>query len=140
MNESHSAEPNASPLFTASRRALAVAGLCILAAAPALAAPPATQPVYGDELERCVVALRDGAVDAGAASVRHTVTGLEVRGLWREFTIETELAASSGESLGETVTECRTERWGPATQVTLLETRAPAGSAQLAAAPEAALR
>jgi hypothetical protein len=108
--------------------ALLLAGLAGLAGAAARAAAPAPNPVYGDELARCVVALRAEARAAGAASVRHTVTGLEVRGLWREFTIESAFAAPGGDSLGSAVSRCRTERWGPATALEVL-TRSPHGPA-----------
>lgn len=49
-----------------------------------------------------------------------------MRGLWREFTIETELAAPGGAALGVTTSRCRTERWGPATRLEVLARRTPA--------------
>jgi hypothetical protein len=109
---------------------LVLAGVTgILANTAASADPARLNPVYGDELQRCVVALRGEATDAGAASVRHTVTAQDVRGLWREFTIESELAAPGGVALGETVSRCRTERWGPATELQVVARNAPAAQA-----------
>ena len=93
------------------RTALILGSLAGILAQQAAADTAATLPVYGDELQRCVVALRPEAADVGAATARHTVTAVTVRGMWREFTIESAYTAKGGTALGDTVSRCTTARW-----------------------------
>lgn len=110
------------------RTALILGGLAGILAQQASADTAATQPVYGDELQRCVVALRPEATDVGAATATHTVTDLAVQGVWREFTIESAYSAAGGQALGDTVSRCRTERWGTGTELTVVARHSPSGA------------
>jgi hypothetical protein len=98
----------------------ALAAAAILAT-DAVATP--LSPAYTGQLQRCVVALRPRVTDPAAAAVRHTVTDMRVRGVWREFVIDSDILSDDGERLGETRSRCRVERWGPAVQVRTLATR-----------------
>jgi len=95
----------------------AVAGLAIgvLLATDAAAAP--RSPAYADQLQRCVVALRPRAVDPAAAAIRHTVTDMRVRGVWREFTIDSDVLSDAGTRLAQASSRCRVHRWGPDVRV-----------------------
>jgi hypothetical protein len=84
---------------------------------PAAGAGNGVQPGFGDELQRCVAALRPAVTDAGAHAVRHTVTDVHVRGLWREFTIESALRARDGSELRRMTSHCKAERWGLQTRL-----------------------
>ena len=110
------------------RTALILGSLAGILAQQASADTAATQPVYGDELQRCVVALRPEAADVGAATARHTVTEVTVRGMWREFTIQSAYTAKGGQALGDTVSLCKTERWGSGTELTVVARTAPGGA------------
>ena len=112
------------------RTALILGSLAGILAQQASADTAATQlPVYGDELQRCVVALRPEAADVGAASARHTVTEVAVRGMWREFTIESAYTAQGGKALGDTVSLCKTARWGSGTELNVVARHAPGDAA-----------
>ena len=111
------------------RTALILGSLAGLLAQQASADTAATQPLYGDELQRCVVALRPEAAEVGAAAVRHTVTEVTVRGVWREFTIESAYTAKGGQVLGDTVSRCRTARWGSGTELNVVARHAPSDAA-----------
>lgn len=110
------------------RTALILGSLAGILSQQASADTAATQPVYGDELQRCVVALRPEAAEFGAATARHTVTEVNVRGMLREFTIETAYTATGGKALGDTVSRCTTERWGSGTELTVVARYAPNGA------------
>lgn len=109
------------------RTALILGSLAGILAQQASADTATTQAVYGDELQRCVVALRPEAADVGAASARHTVTAVTVRGMFREFTIESAYTAD-GNALGETVSRCTTERWGSGTELNVVARTSPDGT------------
>ena len=111
------------------RTALILGSLAGILAQQASADTAATQPLYGDELQRCVVALRPEAADVGAATARHTVTEVTVRGMWREFTIESAYTAKGGTALGDTVSHCRTARWGSGTELNVVARHAPSDAA-----------
>jgi len=111
------------------RTALILGSLAGILAQQASADTATTQRVYGDELQRCVVALRPEAADVGAATARHTVTAVTVHGVWREFTIKSAYTAKSGTALGDTVSRCRTARWDSGTELNVVARHAPSGAA-----------
>lgn len=76
-------------------------------------------PLYDDELNRCVSALRPAVSEKGATTVVHTITAVRVRGLWREFTIESALRGEDGSALGRISSRCQAQRWGATTRLAL---------------------
>jgi hypothetical protein len=76
-----------------------------------------SSPAYRDQLQRCVVALRPKHADPTATAVRHTVADMRLRGVWREFTIDSEILAKTGERLVQASSRCRVHRWGTAIEV-----------------------
>ena len=102
------------------RKSMLVLGVLVAGglAGECLAAPDS--PAYRDQLQRCVVALRPRIADPAAAAVRHTVTEVRVRGVWREFTIASDVLTGAGERLRETRSLCRVDRWTSAVQLRAL--------------------
>lgn len=81
------------------------------AAAVSATAQP-TQAIYGDELERCVAAVRADISNDSTRQIRHFVTDVEKKGAWYEFAIRSELYDEvDGAVVKEVSSRCRAHRW-----------------------------
>ncbi len=99
---------------------IVAAGL-VAAFASAVAGGEPLSPAYRDQLQRCVAAIRPRAVDPAATAIRYTVTDASVRGVWRQFIVESAVLTRAGERIGGARSRCRVERWGPALLVRNLD-------------------
>ncbi len=91
--------------------------IALIASTSAQAEIPAAA-LYKNELQRCVVALRDQVSDAQTRVLRHYVSGIARRGSWYEFDIRSEAFDDAAAApVRERHSVCRAHRWQADTQL-----------------------
>jgi hypothetical protein len=94
-----------------------LAAVFMSAAAVSATAQP-TEAIYGNELERCVAAVRADISEDSTRQIRHFVTEVEKKGAWYEFAIRSELYDEvDGALVKEVSSRCRAHRWVAETQL-----------------------
>lgn len=87
----------------------AIAGLILVS--PKAQADWLSPTFYGDDLNRCTVALRTELDTTGAAGLHHTVTDIDKVGFWYVFDIETNIVDSTGTVIRQATTRCKSHRF-----------------------------
>jgi len=70
---------------------------------------------YGDELERCITAVRDFLGQSGEAKIRHHVTGIQKHGAWYEFELLSQPYQAGEPGVVALSSHCRANRFSAAT-------------------------
>ncbi len=90
----------------------------LLLASTAATARETPRAIYANELARCVQLVRGDLQDSSTRRLRHTVTQVQTRGVWHEFTIHSEAFDDvDGDAVRVRDSSCRAHRWTDATQI-----------------------
>ena len=96
-----------------------IAALILFLTATGAQADVLSGPVYANELDRCVAALRTELQDEQTRQLRYTVTRLDTRGAWYEFEIRSEVFNElDGPVVRSEQSNCRAHRWSDDTRLT----------------------